>query len=132
MVAGFTGATWFITRRSRSPLADLGWALLAVAILSGAVYPWYFTWALVPLGCAASERAWRWLAAGSVALSFAILADGSGTFPNLGTLHLDQPLVAPLLCVALVFAWWIGRQFVTSEPDEQLAPELVGSTLVQR
>ncbi|MGX7680438.1 polyprenol phosphomannose-dependent alpha 1,6 mannosyltransferase MptB [Jatrophihabitans sp. DSM 45814] len=69
---------WFRAVRT-SALQLLALALLTVVILSPAVQPWYFTWALAPAALfIVSPRAVSWVAAASVALTFLISPMGSG------------------------------------------------------
>jgi alpha-1,6-mannosyltransferase len=70
-------AFWIRSIR-RSPVQWLALSLLTVVVLSPAVQPWYFTWALVPAALRIGARALSWIAAASVALTFLISPMGSG------------------------------------------------------
>jgi alpha-1,6-mannosyltransferase len=68
---------WFRSTR-RSAVQWLALSLVTVVVLSPAVQPWYFTWALVPAALRIGPRALSWIAAASVALTFLISPMGSG------------------------------------------------------
>jgi alpha-1,6-mannosyltransferase len=68
---------WFRSTRSH-PLQLMALALLAVVLLSPAVQPWYFTWALIPAALfIVAPRQVSWVAAASVALTLLIRPMGS-------------------------------------------------------
>jgi alpha-1,6-mannosyltransferase len=75
---GLLTVLWFRSvRGSAIQLMSLG--LLTTVLLSPAVQPWYFTWALVPAALfIVRPRAVSWIAAASVALTFLISPMGSG------------------------------------------------------
>ncbi|HET8659005.1 MAG TPA: polyprenol phosphomannose-dependent alpha 1,6 mannosyltransferase MptB [Micromonosporaceae bacterium] len=101
---------WRAWRRAAAPrgvVAAAGAALAATAVLGPVFYPWY---ALAPLAvlatCATSDRARRWLAGVTTALTLLVLPFGLG-------LAVLTKLPGALLDVAAVIAaalWWRRRR----------------------
>ena len=55
LVVAAAAAAWlFVRARPGQEVVALGWSLLAFAVLGPVVWPWYETWGLVFLACAAS------------------------------------------------------------------------------
>ncbi|MBA8823630.1 alpha-1,6-mannosyltransferase [Saccharopolyspora lacisalsi] len=106
---------WSSFKGRVEPLAGLGVALGAVALLGPVLHPWYLLWAIPPLALSTNDKRFR-ITATVVSASVALLV------PPTGMAYTLRAYMIPFAVIAAVLAFLITLLFVRGKVPQLLPP----------